>query len=631
MKKRTIISLIIFSLFCLSCSNNSSKERLEKALALAGENRQELTKVIEHYSKNIADSTKLRAAIFLIENMPGHYSVSGKVVDDYRQEIEAKHNNLNENVKKIILSVPFRKGDLSKLAVKNHDIENIKAEYLIDVIDNAMEKRESCYWLANTSFEDFCEYVLPYRLEHEPLFPFNDSLMNVWREVNKMLNYYPDYRADNKDVWDFSRIYANQNGVDHYLFSELFKSLNKNFNYDCFDVAFFDVLDLRSLGITSSVDYVPAWANRNGSHSWRVILDPKYMNQVGNIHGQEVHSMAGKIYRMTYSHNSIPTRNGIDSIPEFFHSPFYKDVTSQYVNTRDVTLDLKKGNSKITNDFYLSVFNNKEWKPIAWAKNEKDKAIFTSMQIGIIYLPVYYNRKDQEPLSNPFLLGYDGNIKTFEPDTVNRINMKFVRKYPMSTSKIGWNRHMISSFQFEASNTPNFKIIDTIKIETDISPTLGYRTIDIPTEKTYRYWRIISDKRLPAIGEINFIDAEGNKIGGEIIKTENEKTEVKNAFDGDVLSFVKGDSWYGLDFGIQKRIKQIKYIPRTDANNIFKGHVYELLYYNQGWVSIESKVAENDSIYFQNVPSNGVYWLRNLTEGNEERIFICQKNEIIWY
>lgn len=63
------------------------------------------------------------------------------------------------------------------------------------------------------------------------------------------------------------------------------------------------------------------------------------------------------------------------------------------MNTQDVILDSKKGDNKLTNDLYLSVFNNKEWKLIAWGTNEKDKAIFKDMQTGIIYLPVSYKRE----------------------------------------------------------------------------------------------------------------------------------------------------------------------------------------------------------------------------------------------
>ena len=69
--------LFLFSLF-LSCSEPS---KLEQALEFAGDNREELEKVLEYYRKNPSDSLKYRAACFLIENMPYHFYYEGKSID----------------------------------------------------------------------------------------------------------------------------------------------------------------------------------------------------------------------------------------------------------------------------------------------------------------------------------------------------------------------------------------------------------------------------------------------------------------------------------------------------------------------------------------------------------------------
>ncbi|MDR2683639.1 MAG: hypothetical protein LBB64_07210, partial [Dysgonamonadaceae bacterium] len=56
-----------------SCSQRRMPA-LEEALRFAGENRAELEKVLDHYRADPSDSLKYKAAVFLIENMPGHYS-----------------------------------------------------------------------------------------------------------------------------------------------------------------------------------------------------------------------------------------------------------------------------------------------------------------------------------------------------------------------------------------------------------------------------------------------------------------------------------------------------------------------------------------------------------------------------
>lgn len=64
----------------ISCNRTGNDNpRLEKALSLSGSNRQELEKVLHHFSQNPSDSLYLKAAIFLIENMPAGLSVGGRL------------------------------------------------------------------------------------------------------------------------------------------------------------------------------------------------------------------------------------------------------------------------------------------------------------------------------------------------------------------------------------------------------------------------------------------------------------------------------------------------------------------------------------------------------------------------
>jgi hypothetical protein len=73
MKSKLLIISICFPLL-FACNRRPS--HLEQALALAGENRAELEKVLAYYSDGPADTLKYRAACFLIENMTGHHEVT---------------------------------------------------------------------------------------------------------------------------------------------------------------------------------------------------------------------------------------------------------------------------------------------------------------------------------------------------------------------------------------------------------------------------------------------------------------------------------------------------------------------------------------------------------------------------
>ena len=77
----------------ISCNRTGNDNpRLEKALSLSGSNRQELEKVLHHFSQNPSDSLYLKAAIFLIENMPGHWSPSPKDFQSYLKRLDTLKN-----------------------------------------------------------------------------------------------------------------------------------------------------------------------------------------------------------------------------------------------------------------------------------------------------------------------------------------------------------------------------------------------------------------------------------------------------------------------------------------------------------------------------------------------------------
>jgi hypothetical protein len=84
--KYIICISIIFTL-TIACTRRPS--RLEQALALAGENRAELEKVLTHYSRTADDSLKLRAAVFLIENMRWHYCHESKNLDRFYATVDS--------------------------------------------------------------------------------------------------------------------------------------------------------------------------------------------------------------------------------------------------------------------------------------------------------------------------------------------------------------------------------------------------------------------------------------------------------------------------------------------------------------------------------------------------------------
>jgi hypothetical protein len=64
---------------------------------------------------------------------------------------------------------------------------------------------------------------------------------------------------------------------------------------------------------------------------------------------------------------------------------------------------------------------------------------------------------------------------------------------------------------------------------------------------------------------------------------------------------------------------------RSDDNGIHNGDEYELMYWDRDhWKSFGKQIAVGNFLYYDNVPKNAVFWLRNLARGIQERIFMYE-------
>ena len=156
------------------CTSFEADRQLEYALDLAGTNRSELEIVLKHYEN---DSLKLEAAKFLIRNMPGHYSYSDtSVVLRYSQAVDsillAMKDSSSSYIADSINACANRMG-MPKLK-KVQDIKIMTAQYLIKNIDVAFDDWQKGQWAQHLAFDEFCEYLLPYKVEEL-------QLLDDWR------------------------------------------------------------------------------------------------------------------------------------------------------------------------------------------------------------------------------------------------------------------------------------------------------------------------------------------------------------------------------------------------------------------------------------------------------------------
>lgn len=81
-----IVLMVILSYITINkiMMGNEPLTSLELALKAAGENREELEKVLNYYRINPSDSLKYKAACFLIENMPSYKFSNSEQLESYK-------------------------------------------------------------------------------------------------------------------------------------------------------------------------------------------------------------------------------------------------------------------------------------------------------------------------------------------------------------------------------------------------------------------------------------------------------------------------------------------------------------------------------------------------------------------
>ena len=150
--------LFILYFFCCSCTAPS---RLETALRQSGANRSELEKVLAHYE---GDSLKYRAACFLIEHMPGKYSLEPERAEDpYRNFLRHIPSTDSINWKLDSCHVGHLLDSVAMLASprarKVEDLQAVTAEFLIENIDWAFRAWETSKYTRHYTFDDFLHHV----------------------------------------------------------------------------------------------------------------------------------------------------------------------------------------------------------------------------------------------------------------------------------------------------------------------------------------------------------------------------------------------------------------------------------------------------------------------------------------
>ncbi len=618
-----IIIYIVLIIAISSCRFNHTQQM---AVLAAGTNAPEIEKVLGYY-----DDERGEAAEYMVETMIGRYGISGEGLDS----IEMLYTFLpqkNRSWQFDSLQLAKAKKFSSMPVQKSIDLQTLSSEYLIRNIDDAWRLKNERKWNKDLSFAEFCELLLPYRS--------GDERATDWREAYRSALdsiAVPVSKADNSV--EAARIVAETLGEIHYNnqvrtpHRPATGLLSAPVGY-CREDCDRNLYAMRAFGIPVAIDEILVSPDNGTPHQWNVVYDNidrryrmfdnlKYLPIRDSVHYDG--RRKGKIYRRTQclNHDRLKKYESASNPPAELLNPRHKDVTAEYFGHNEAKIEVEKG----VEDVYLGIFTPQGYRPIDIAKRKGRYAVFNDIEPQLIYFPVTPEGKDFRTCGMPFMLDTNGEVRYFNPEAKSH-DISLIRKMPF------WLHHAermgsITGCKIQTGTSPAGPWTDIDSISK--MPDHSFYRIPVDMDRRTRYIRILPPPAgIAQIGEIMAASDSLaiNRFPLSVI-TNHMTAGKKKLVDGDILTWTKykkGNRDLVFRIDSPKKVGSLFVIPRNDDNYVIPGEEYELLYFSSGgWKSAGSKVATDFRIEFK-APCNAVLWLRNLTKGKEEQVFICDGN-----
>jgi hypothetical protein len=671
LKFRAVLFIIFTAIIIGSCVYVWHERKLRSALEQAGANKEELLKVIDHYKKDPVAKMKLDATYFLIENMTGHFSFDSSLLKEYRPVVEKigslsikgfPDNSIKEQINPLMDSLIERYPLSNVYSRGENDLTSIKSELLINNIDQAFEAYNANPFKDSILYDDFLEYVLPYRIDNgycledwRPYFNRNyvlktgQKFLSVHQFCDSLLSRFKKVK--------YEGTVANQ--FPYIKIEDYFKSLKTS----CPEKCWINCMLLRSSGIPVTIDFVPASRIHETGHEWNTLLlrhgiypiEPFWVDSnryLKSIYSREMpHSEIGpiqfpKIYRKTFKKNPSELlkraiRSG-EEIPPLFQNPFVKDVTKEYFKTFEIETAITRKVEGIDYAYACVFGSNQRWVPVDFGKIRRGKVSFNSLGSDNVYLPAFYQFGNIVPAAYPILL--NEKPLTLCPDTS--------RKRKIEISYVAFPRPGLEKYKesligctIEGADNKLFNHSDMLYRITNSCEPGTYR-IPISASAKYRFIRFTVPHLTTALNEIKFIHMENGvekEIKGKLISSYPEDSlRLKMIVDGKLLTGVDFNYsisekhklvnliWIGYDFKGPISISAFEFSFVFNFN-IRKEGIYELLYWDYEWKSLGTKKSNSNSISFDNVPENALLMIKIHDTDKYSRIFTYSEGKQHWW
>ncbi len=639
--------------------------------------------VMAYYHTIGCSAEKREAARYLLDNMPYHYGYGVTVRDS--KEVRRWTKKTTATLRDLLdgyglYQIPgdtvrtlreVRRADSLAMQRIDQDVkatftplmdgEQVTAAFLIRHINHAFKVWRTSRFARHLTFDEFKEYILPYKafngysfLESGDTYArFFGGMIDLDSITNRedCINAYNYVMRTLRDLTGSKQCEGRKGLYDLFFYR----------SHACDDLASYACCILRSLGVPITVKHSVGYRSFTGMHYFCSLYDaatgdwetynPETYDPT--LYWAEEENL--NIYRNTYgAQPGTPyfLHAEGEHVPDELYNPCMVDVTEHVKQTYSTTLSIEA--SYGANLAYLATFNRAMPDALlhtTWGVIDKEAGTvtFEHAMPRVLYFPVCYQGRRMKVLGAPFYLDDKGSILYLPHVDMERDEQEDVtltRKYPRKKNMIRAAEELVGGV-FTGTNDWSMKQADTLYRITE-APEPVFAEYKFAHPKAYQIYRFDASPRsgkshiamlewvtsakygyentLPA-SRVHILTASDTLLCADttvvkILDEPIEKMQRKAEYDGDMQT---APLPYGrITFWLKQPqvVTAVRFAPLNADNGIKEGNRYELLCWDGTWRPLGTVEARHEFLCFENVPAHRLYWLRNLTEGKEEQLFV---------
>ncbi|PLX14519.1 MAG: hypothetical protein C0598_01080 [Marinilabiliales bacterium] len=408
-----VASLFVFSNeACLKSKKPGIPQEVVSIINISGHNKPQINRFILNAMES-KDSLKLHASYFIVENLHKNYTAFYSFKDSLNNTYNIKPEEFR-SLQEIQEHIKYLEGNYGKIDYKadsfSIDFRSLNSQFLTENLMHAFSTYYQNKSYLNYDFHTFLHYILPYRVANETVESFRAKLSSIYY-LDTTLSFKENIKNINDQInakLKYDLRYSRS--VENYSIDSILKMDKTNME----TLNIFKVKVFRSLGIAAAMDYTPALANEYGSYYWTVVFSPlgeriELDNNTGELEYNLQNSIS-KVYRRSFTHDTtslFAIKKTEESTPPFLGHFNNIDVSNKY-GFKALYTPSENTEKKY---LYLAVYNDRNWRPVAWSVNNNYKFDFKDLAEEIVYLPVLWENNSGTAIDYPFILKNDKLIK----------------------------------------------------------------------------------------------------------------------------------------------------------------------------------------------------------------------------